>query len=214
MRRPEANVTVERLTEADREQVIDVLAAAFHDYPVMRYALSDAVAEYDQRLRELIGFFCDVRFIHDWPVLGIWRGQGDGEGQELVAAALVTAPGEVAESPELRRKHLRLARVIGRDAFERMAHYERASSGQEPEDLHYFLGMLGVAPGHQGSGYGRLLLEHIQTMSEADQVSTGVSLSTEDPSNVPYYERAGYRVIGEADVGDIHTWCMFRPNRT
>ena len=73
--------------------------------------------------------------------------------------------------------------------------------------------MLGVAPGHQRNGYGRLLLGHIQTMSEADQISTGVSLSTENQSNVAYYERAGYRVTAEANVGDIHTWCMFRPNR-
>jgi ribosomal protein S18 acetylase RimI-like enzyme len=199
-------VTVERLTEADRERVIDVLAAAFRDYPVMRFVLSDAAAAYDQRLRELIGFYCDKRLIHDWPVLGIRQGQG------LVAAALVTAPGEVTESPEVRRKHILLARAIGRDAYERMARYERESSDGEPKDPHYFLGMLGVAPGHQGNAYGRLLLEHIQTMSEADPISTGVSLSTENPPNVAYYERVGYHVIGEADVDDIHTWCMFRPN--
>ena len=200
-------MTIERLTEADREQVVDVLAAAFRDYPVMRYALSDAGEEYDRRLRFLIGFYCDARFIHDWPVLGI------RQGQEPAAAALVTAPGEVTESPELRRKHLRLARTIGRAAFERMARYERASSGHEPREPHYFLGMIGVAPGHQGGGYGRMLLEHIQAMSEADSVSTGVALSTEDSSNVAYYQRAGYRVIAEADVDDIHTWCMFRANR-
>ena len=201
-------VTIKRLTEADRERVIDVLAAAFNDYPVMRFALADASDEYDQRLRELIGFYCDKRLIHDWPVLGI------RQGQEFVAAALITAPGTGTESPEFRRKHLGLAHAIGRAACERMARYERASSGREPKDAHYFLGMIGVAPGHQGSGYGRLLLEHIQAMSEGDQISTGVSLSTEDPSNVPYYQRVGYQVVGEADVGDIHTWCMFRPNRT
>ena len=202
------DVTIDRLTEADREKVIDVLAAAFYDYPVMRFVLSDAGAAYNQRLRDLIGFYCDTRLIHDWPVLGI------RQGQEFVAAALVTAPGTGTESPEFRRKHLGLAHAIGRDAYERMERYERESSGQESWDPHYYLGMLGVAPSHQGSGYGRLLLEHIQAMSEGDPISTGVSLSTEDLSNVAYYERVGYRVIGEADVGEIHTWCMFRPNRT
>lgn len=200
-------MTVERLTEADREQVVDVLAAAFRNYPVMRYALSDAGDEYDQRLRDLIGFYCDVRFIKDWPVLGI------REAGELAAAALVTAPGDVTESPVLRRKHFGLARTIGRAAFERMARYELESSGREPEDPHYFLGMIGVAPGHQGGGQGRMLLEHVQAISEADPASTGVALSTEDPANVPYYEHVGYHVIAEGDVGEIHTWCMFRPNR-
>jgi GNAT superfamily N-acetyltransferase len=200
-------VTIERLTEADRERVIDALAAAFHDYPVMRFVLSDAGDEYDQRLSYLIGFYCDKRLIHGWPVLGIRH------GPELVAVALVTAPGGVSESPEFRRTHLELARAIGRDAYDRMARYERESSGQEPKEPHYFLGMLGVAPGHQGSGYGRILLEHIQVMSEEHSISTGVSLSTEDSSNVAYYQRAGYRVLGEADVDEIHTWCLFRPNR-
>ena len=204
---PGSGVTIERLTEADRERVIDVLAAAFRDYPVMRFVLSDAGVEYDQRLRDLVGCYCDKRLINHWPVLGI------RQGQEYVAAALVTAPGEVPESPEFRRAHQRLARAVGRDAYDRMKRYERESSHGEPKDSHYFLGMLGVAPGHQGTGYGRLLLEHIQAMSESDPISTGVSLSTEDPSNVAYYERVGFRAIAETDVGHIHTWCMFRPNR-
>jgi len=200
-------MTIERLTAADRERVVDVMAAAFRDYPVMRFVLSDAGDEYGERLRDLTGFYCDKRLVHDWPVLGI------RQGQEYVAAALVTAPGEVPESPEFERIHLELVRAIGRDAYDRMEHYERESSGGEPEDPHYWLGMLGVTPGHQGRGYGRGLLEHIQVMSEGDPISSGVSLSTEEPSNVGYYGRAGYRVIAEADVGDIHAWCMFRPNR-
>jgi len=200
-------MTIERLTTADRELVIDVLAAAFRDYPVMRFALSDAGAEYGDQLRELIGFFCDARLTRGWPVLGI------RQGQELVAAALVSEPRYVPAPPELKRKRLQVARIIGHEAFDRMAQYERQSTGHKPEEPHFFLGMIGVAPGHQGSGYGRILLEHIQAMSEADPVSIGVALSTEDPSNVPYYERVGYRVTGEADVGDIHTWSMFRPNR-
>ncbi len=201
-------MTVERLTEADREHVIDVLAAAFHDYPVMRFALADAGDEYGARLRELIGFYCDARLTRGWPVLGI------RQGEDLVAAALVSEPRDLLAPPELTRKHRRVATIIGPEAFERMARYERQSTGHEPDEPHYFLGMIGVAPGHQGSGYGRILLEHIQAMSEADPVSTGVTLSTEDPSNVPYYERVGYHVTAEAHVGEIHTWSMFRPNRS
>lgn len=201
-------MTVERLTQTDREEVIDVLAAAFRDYPVMRYALSDAGDDYGARLRELIGFFCDARLTRGWPVLGI------RDGQELAAAALVSEPRYLPAPPDLKRKHLQVARIIGREAFDRMAQYERQSTGHEPEEPHYFLGMVGVAPGHQGKGYGRTLLDHVQALSEADADSTGVTLSTEDPANVPYYQRVGYRVIAEADVGNIHTWCMFRPNRS
>ena len=40
------------------------------------------------------------------------------------------AVGEVTESPEVRRKHHRVARVIGRDAVDRMAGYGEANVGQ------------------------------------------------------------------------------------
>ncbi len=199
-------VTVLRLTDADRERVIDVLAAAFHGYPVMRYVLSDAGAGYGRRLRALIGYFCDARFSRGWPVLGARR------GSDLVAAALVSAPVYVPPSPALEEERARMPDRVGHGAWERMARYERESSGLGPGAPHYFLGMIGVIPREQGRGYAGRLLERLHAMSEADPASTGVSLSTEDPANVSYYERAGYRVLAEADVGAIHTWCMFRPD--
>ncbi len=198
--------TVQRLTDADRAAVVEILATSFHDYPVMRFVLSDAGQEYDRHLRALIGFFADARFLREWPVLGVRR------GAELVAVALVSEPVYVSRPPALKTVYERLHDSIGAAALAQMNRYERGSSVHKPEEPHYFLGMIGVLPDFQAQGYGRALLDHLHDMSRTDPESRGVCLSTEDPGNVPYYERVGYRVVGEADVGDIHSWCMFRPD--
>lgn len=72
--------------------------------------------------------------------------------------------------------------------------------------------MIGVLPAYQGKGFARRHIHHLHTLSESDPGSTGVYLSTENSVNVSLYEHLGYRIIGEARVGDIHTWRKFRDN--
>ena len=52
-------------------EVVSVLSAAFHDYPVMRFVLKSTGANYENDLKALVGFFCEVRLTRNWPVLGI-----------------------------------------------------------------------------------------------------------------------------------------------
>jgi hypothetical protein len=38
-----------------------------------------------------------------------------------------------------------------------------------------------------------------------------VTLTTEDPVNVPLYQRFGYRILGHVEVGaDLESWGFFR----
>ena len=74
--------------------------------------------------------------------------------------------------------------------------------------------MIGVHPEAQGRGYGRMLLDAVQALSEGHSTSTGVALDTENPENVPIYEHCGYRVIAETNLEGVPIWCMLRPNGT
>jgi len=199
-------MAVERLTTLDRAGAIDVLAASFHQYPVWTYTLSDAGPDYDARVRALVGFFCDFRFAHGWPVLGA------RDGEELVGIALLSAPGGEPPSAGLEAEYARLQEELGSAAVARIEAYEAEAEVLKLDQPHYLLGMLGVLPSRQGQGVGRLLLDEVHRISAFDPASTGVCLTTEDPTNVPFYERGGYVVTGEADIGDIHTWAMFRPD--
>lgn len=75
---------VELLGRSDRQAVVDVLVAAFSDYPVMRYVVGQDSLDYVAGVRALIGGYTDVRLQHRWPVLGCRDLHG-----RLVAASLV-----------------------------------------------------------------------------------------------------------------------------
>ena len=75
----------------------------------------------------------------------------------------------------------------------------------------HYLDMIGVRRSHQGRGLARILLEAVHEHAAADERSTGVSLTTEQPANVQLYEHFGYRLRGHARVDDgLETWTLFR----
>ena len=197
---------ISHLSRADRADAVEVLADAFHDYPVMRFVLRDAGHRYEEHLRALVGFFCDKRLARAWPLLGV-RGE-----HGLVGVAGVDLPEAGPGPPAVRHASERIARNIGVRGWERLQRYETESDLDAAAESHVFLGIVGVAGAAQGQGVARLLLDTVHALSAQTAGSTGVCLNTEDRTNVEMYERFGYRVIGDRDVGDLHTWCMFRPN--
>lgn len=197
---------VERLNRSDKEDAVRVFASSFYEYPVMRYILKSEGEKYESDLKALMGFFCEARLTKEFPLLGI------RDGRELVAAAGISEPEFKQRPPELNKVYNDLTNKIGEEAIARYEAYEEKSS-PGIDAPHYFLGIIGVLASHQGKGYAKQIIEEVQRMSESHPTSKGVCLCTEDPPNVPIYEHLGYKVIREADVGDIHTWAMFRENR-
>lgn len=196
---------VERLTPADGDEAIDTLCAAFREYPVIRYTLADAGDDYDNKLRALIGFFCNKRLVQGWPVLGC---RADGR---IAGVALVNEPGMVPDPAVIEELHARLAAAIGDAALARFQRYEDESDRDAPPGPHHFLGVLGVHPELQGRGLARPLLDEVAAMSDRHPGSTGVCLNTEDRGNVALYEHMGYNTLAHRTIDTLETWCMFRP---
>ena len=63
-----------------------------------------------------------------------------------------------------------------------------------PEN-HWYLSILGVAPNLQGQGLGKTLLTPI--LEQADTAGVVTYLETFTPRNISFYQRLGYRVVGE-----------------
>ena len=60
---------------------------------------------------------------------------------------------------------------------------------------------------------GRKLIDYVHLMSRKDTSSQGVTLTTEDPANVPLYEHFGYTVVGRTRVSPtLGAWGFFRPD--
>jgi hypothetical protein len=51
-------------------------------------------------------------------------------------------------------------------------------------------------------------------MVDKDEDAQGVSLTTENPDNVPLYQHFGYRIVGTSNVGPgLTTWGFYREGR-
>jgi GNAT superfamily N-acetyltransferase len=74
-----------------------------------------------------------------------------------------------------------------------------------------YFGMLGVKPGLQKSGIGRALREHAERFCK-ERGCTAMTLSTGDfrTELVPYYTRAGYRVVSREPSSGA-AWNLARP---
>lgn len=195
-------VTLEREHVAD---VVSVLAEAFHDYPVMRYVLG-ASADYAERLDRLVTFFVMARVLRDETLLGIAGGDG------LEAAALVSRPDEESP-PELDALREQTWVELGDDARDRYENFGRATARTAVTGPHIHLNMIGNRRAVRGLGMGRLLLDAVHGISERDETSMGVSLTTEVASNLALYEHFGYEIVGSSAVDSAFTtWTMYRPD--
>ena len=199
---------VRRLSRDETSDAVRVLCDAFSDYPVMRSILGMTEPDsFARRLHALVEFFVMARALRDEPILAI---ESDGQ---VVAAATLTPPESSPTPAALSDVRSRLWADLGVDALDRYEAFGRVWDQFEIDQPHYHLNMIGVVGEHRGRGLGRRLLDAVHDLSSADPKSTGVSLTTEDPANVPLYEHVGYRVVGHGYVSpDVETWGLFRPN--
>ena len=194
---------IERLNYDDKPAAVEILATAFYDYPVMRYILRDAGATYDDDIRSLVGFYLETRYTRDFPILGL------REGGVLQAVAGINAPENVPWPPVLNYKYVQLGEAVGKAAMDRMEAFESECDASEPDEPHYFLGIIGVKPEAQGKGYAKAIIEQLKEMSRQHPTSQGVCLTTESDANIAIYEHLGFRLIDETRVGELHSRCLY-----
>lgn len=173
----------------------------------MRYVLGEPTPDEAHRLRRLVGMFVAARALKNEPMFGI---EVDGV---LAAAATTSFPGR-GEAPaaftELREDTWR---ELGPEARARYDTCGATWATMEVDVPHVHLNMIGVRGAHRGTGLSRHLLERVHRLSLETPGSEGVTLTTEHPGNVPYYEHMGYEVVGHAQVGPgLETWGFFRKN--
>jgi GNAT superfamily N-acetyltransferase len=197
---------VEMLGSERAKDVIDVLSAAFRDYPVMHHVLGGS-GDYAARLHRLVGLFVMARVLRGEPLLGL------GARGDLKGAAIVSYPGRGHTPAEFARLRDEVFHELGPDVRARYEAFGEATSDFAVNGPHIHLNMIGVRPGLQGQGLGRRLIDRVHRLSVDDPTSRGVTLTTENPANVPIYEKLGYSIIGHARVAPgLETWGFYRPD--
>lgn len=188
-------------TSSDVEQAVSCLTASFAEDPLTGF-LFQAGPNYREHVTQFFSLLMGARIALDMPVF-VARGTASIHGTVMgYSTARPKWPREFAE---------------GWDRFEqsipglsdRMALYDEIAAKSRPRVPHYYLGVLGTDPALHGRGIGTQLIKTFCDLSASDPLSEGVFLETANPSNVRFYEHAGFAVTGEGSLGSTPLWCMF-----
>jgi ribosomal protein S18 acetylase RimI-like enzyme len=144
--------------------------------------------------------------------------KGAFEGDKLAGCMLVEAPEPPPSVRTIARMVLVLARFLplalrlSPAKILMLNTYVARTRTTPPTGNFAYLSMVGVDPSHQGRGIGRMLTEQAlrqATIWNAD----GLALDTENPTNVRFYEKLGFRLSERLDLGAFVSFCMYRATR-
>ena len=133
--------------------------------------------------------------------IGVWR------DETLVACTGVLVDGGCRAGVGQLRMLPAIA-ALGPRTTMRVAAWLRVWAARDLDEPHAHLGPLAVDRHLQGQGIGGILLaEHCRRLDERGEVGY---LETDKAENVRFYEKQGYRVIGEAKALGVPSWFMRR----
>jgi ribosomal protein S18 acetylase RimI-like enzyme len=188
------------------EESARILAEAFQDDPLFKYALLDE----RKRQMNLVSLFkLNVRYglqfgeVHSIPGAGIAIWLPPGQSKISVPRAL-------------RAGMWMTPFIIGLKAVLRLGQYNGVSESlhtQFAPDLHWYLFLLAVKPAFQGRGLGSRLLEH--GLDRADASHMPCALETNNPSAVPFYQKHGFELAArhQLNAAGLNLWSMRRAGR-
>ena len=186
----------------DIEALSDVLQAAFWDDPVMSWIVPDEA----HRSRRIAKLFRVVLEAHYISMRTVWT------TPDQVGGALWAPPGHWKLSQwEIFRAGPGLALMLGLRAMPAMRFLDRVDR-QHPREPHWYLGVLGTSPAHQGEGVGSTLMQPV--LERCDRDGLPAYLESSKDTNIPFYARHGFEVTGEITAKNGPTlWPMWREPR-
>lgn len=180
-----SKIEVVQAQESERERCIAAQVVAFAADPLLRWMLPDP-ARYLAFFPRVLRHYGGRAFEHgsayrtdDFSASAMWLPPGIGPDEDALGAVM-----QEAVDPE------RLDEVFGVLEQVGQAH---------PEEPHWFLPAVGVDPMCQGRGYGSALLD--RSLQACDRDHRVAYLEASNPRNVPLYQRFGFEVIGEIQLG-------------
>jgi len=195
-------LVVRDLKPADVTATATVTAQALADNPTHRAIHGDDRRRRVRNLERMILLLLQSR---PAPALAVYHG-GAVVGILSVAPTHALSPSTVAQL-----RSLPALVPLGFGTISRLARYNADWVRQAPQEAHWHLGPVAVAPDWQGHGVGRLLMDTFCT--RVDEQGELVYLETDKPGNVAFYERFAFRTVAEVDLIGVPYWVMRRPGR-
>lgn len=181
--------TIKTATASDEAGVIGVLTLAFSSDPMARWSQPDP-QQYLTHFPAIAKAFGGKAFPQDtayfadgYAGAALWLPPGFSPDEEtMIGLVKRTAPNAIKDE------------IFG--VFEEMAKYH-------PTEPHWYLPLIGVDPTQQGNGIGSALMKH--ALIPCDRDGTLAYLESSNPRNISLYERCGFKVVGEIQVGSSPT---------
>lgn len=192
------DIEVQTIAEHQFATAVDLLTLAFSSDPPTRFVWPDPttyLASFRPFAIAFGGSAVGARTAYHTPgmsAVALWLPPGaSSDGDALADLIERTAPAD--------RKG---------DAFATF----RQMRDFHPREPHWYLPLTGVDPVDQGRGLGSTLLRHALARIDAEGLSA--YLENSNRRNIPFYERAGFEVVGRIGVGDYPPlFPMIRPPR-
>jgi ribosomal protein S18 acetylase RimI-like enzyme len=178
-------IDIRTATRDEMPQAVASIVAAFITDPVARFAWP-APHDYLGAMPGATRAFAAGSFAHDATFVSA----------DFCGAALWFPPGVHPDGEALERIFRDTARPEHLDdllrTFEAMAQ-------SHPDEPHWYLPMIGVEPNAQGRGLGGALMRHAVARCDADRALA--YLESSNPRNITLYERHGFEVAAEIQIG-------------
>jgi predicted N-acetyltransferase YhbS len=174
---------------SDKSNVVDILANSFENNKSVNYIIKQDVKRI-QRIRKLMEYSFDFCFLFGDIYLS----------EDRKACALIVLPDK--KRTTLRSIWLDIKLIfscIGLSNVKKVIARETMIKKLQPKESMYYLWFIGVHPDHQHAGTGTTLLREIIEKSETDQRT--ICLETSTLKNLPWYEKLGFVIYNELDVG-------------
>jgi ribosomal protein S18 acetylase RimI-like enzyme len=172
-------------SENDRSRVLATLTAAFATDPAVRWMYPE-----DGQFRRHFAGFAEalggraftahtVHFTVGFTGAALWLPPGTGPDEEALIGHI-----ERTASATLRPQLFAVVEEMG---------------SYHPQEPHWYLPLIGVAPSQQGRGVGSALLRHALEIADCDRLPA--YLESSNPRNLPLYERHGFALLGTIQHG-------------
>jgi ribosomal protein S18 acetylase RimI-like enzyme len=183
---------------SDSDRAIATMVTAFSSDPFVRWMLPEP-NQYLTYFAAAVRLFAGAAFeagsafrSADFMAVALWLPPGVHSDAEPLGVLMQTAIHEDVQA----------------DAF---AVLEQMGMSH-PEEDHWYLPMIGVDPARQGMGYGSALLD--TSLASCDEAHLPAYLESTSPRNIPLYERYGFKLTGEIQIGGSPPiWPMLREAR-
>ncbi|MEL6237908.1 MAG: GNAT family N-acetyltransferase [Pseudomonadota bacterium] len=112
------------------------------------------------------------------------------------AAAMWLPPGETSHGDIMEEI---LGATIAEDRMEEIGAFFGKMDEFHPHEDHYYLAIIAADPAKTGRGLGAALMKH--ALAVVDEAGLPAYLESSNPRNISLYERHGFEIMGEIQVG-------------